>query len=98
MARVAFTITDGADGQTVDCEARCDDMTNPEAPALLISQYIADNWVGLVAAARLAHRQAILQEARSLQQEGELRRPPALVDERGIELPPLNALPLDKLQ
>lgn len=98
MAKVIFCISDVEDGQAVDCEARCDDPTQTGSMALIIAAYIAANWVGLVQAARLAHNTGVLREGKSLAQEEELRKPPGLVDERGVELPPVFDRKLDRMQ
>lgn len=88
MAKVYFLIEDNEDGQSVTCECRSSDVEQKDSHANIIGNYIADNWVGLVQAARLAHNQAVLREAASLQREVEPVKTTGLVDASGSPWPP----------
>ena len=98
MAQVQLLISDNPeDGGRLECECRTSDPEDKNSMANIVGLYLADNWLGLVQAARMTHAQAIVREGKSLMKEEELRALPALQDEAGR---PLYSDPskLDKLQ
>lgn len=69
MAKIVFMVEDSEDGQHVQCEARSSDVDDKTSLANIIAQYLAENWVGLVTAARLSHHQRTLREGQELAKE-----------------------------
>jgi hypothetical protein len=91
MAQVQFLLSDSDDKQSLNCEARSSDIDDHDSLANVVAVYLADNFPGIVQAARLAKSQAVIREATQLMANEErdkaIQQRTSIVDEGGNVIP-----------